>query len=587
MLVVLATAAVAIAVVLFSVARIDHQARGSARQSQAALTAARLHADLAEPTLHLANGYLALFFAPSFQALPDDVKLAVRDDVATALKGEAVQQSSAFPMPMGDKELLGLHDRFGAAMAGVAQLRVVTKEDFDLNSIAARSQEMKSAFEAYLGENSLGNYNSLFSSVIRLRAELNLMSNAIIGSLVPSQAELNESTTFARYSMVSALLVLIIITAIATFFIARMLYGVFRASERERRELRETTAALSYRNDQLTALYNVFTEITETLSLRYVVRATLREALKVMSADMVVMRRLKDDELVPLGGLTGEGVESENLEIVPLGDGPTGRAARRGRTVHIRQGAQDQIGPNANRYDRMESGIVVPLIVGARVVGTLACWSHRADAFTDEDERVLEMMASQVATAVIAADTTDTNDHRAHHDPLTGLPNRLQLNNDVSRELGSLAAVGRQAVVAMVDIDHFKRFNDEFGHRVGDVTLQKVASVLRTAVRDRDHVYRYGGEEFVIVFVDAGASEAVALAEHVRAAVESTPLSGDQLEPVGPVAISIGLAILPDHATDFGNLIEMADAAMYKAKQSGRNRVVLWQDEASVPSLVA
>jgi diguanylate cyclase (GGDEF)-like protein len=197
------------------------------------------------------------------------------------------------------------------------------------------------------------------------------------------------------------------------------------------------------------------------------------------------------------------------------------------------------------------------------------------------------MMASQVATAVIAADTTDTNDHRAHHDPLTGLPNRLQLNNDITQELDRLVSQGRQAVIAMADIDYFKRFNDDFGHRVGDVTLQKVASVLRTAVRDRDHVYRYGGEEFVLIFVDAGPSEAVALAERVRSAVANTPLSGDNLEPVGPVAISIGLALLPEHGTDFGELIELADAAMYRAKELGRNRVMLWQKEMGVRTLVA
>jgi diguanylate cyclase (GGDEF)-like protein len=318
-----------------------------------------------------------------------------------------------------------------------------------------------------------------------------------------------------------------------------------------------------------------------------VIKATLRESLKVMNANMIVLRLLKGEELVFAGALTDEDIEFETLPPVSLGEGPTGRAARRGRTVHIRENAQDLLGPSPDPTKRVESGIVVPLIVGARVVGTIACWSRRFDAFREEDARILEMMASQVATAVIAADTTDVNDHRARHDPLTGLPNRLQLADDINRELGSLVSQGRKAVVAMTDVDHFKSFNDDFGHRVGDVTLQKVASVLRTAVREGDHVYRYGGEEFVLVFVDAGASEAVALADRVRAAVESTPLSGDNLEPVGPVTISIGLSLLPDHAADFPSLIEMADNAMYRAKQMGRNRVVLWRETAEPATLAA
>ncbi len=142
-------------------------------------------------------------------------------------------------------------------------------------------------------------------------------------------------------------------------------------------------------------------------------------------------------------------------------------------------------------------------------------------------------------------------------------------------------------MIAIVDIDYFKRFNDDFGHRVGDVTLQKVATVLRNAVRGEDVVYRYGGEEFVIVFADAGEEEAVALAERVRTAVESTPLTGDQLEPVGPITVSIGLALLPGHGLDLAELIDIADRAMYQSKQSGRNRVTLWDSAAATTDAAA
>jgi diguanylate cyclase (GGDEF)-like protein len=135
----------------------------------------------------------------------------------------------------------------------------------------------------------------------------------------------------------------------------------------------------------------------------------------------------------------------------------------------------------------------------------------------------------------------------------------------------------------MVDIDHFKRLNDDFGHRVGDVTLQKVASVMRLSIRDADRIYRYGGEEFVIIFADVGRSEATVLAERLLRSVAETPLSGDQLEPVGPVTITAGLALMPEHGSDFGELIELADRAMYRAKESGRNRVVVWDESIMTP----
>jgi diguanylate cyclase (GGDEF)-like protein len=166
----------------------------------------------------------------------------------------------------------------------------------------------------------------------------------------------------------------------------------------------------------------------------------------------------------------------------------------------------------------------------------------------------------------------------AHHDALTGLPNRRQLNVDIQGRLAQLTASGRCAVVAMADIDHFKHFNDHFGHQVGDTTLQQVASVLRKAVREKDYVYRYGGEEFLVVFADTQPSEALALAERLRLAVEAAPLGGEALEPVGPVTISIGLAFVPEHGSDIEGLIALADKAMYKAKVAGRNRVEVWNE---------
>jgi diguanylate cyclase (GGDEF)-like protein len=308
-----------------------------------------------------------------------------------------------------------------------------------------------------------------------------------------------------------------------------------------------------------------------------------------MNATMVVLRLLQGSDLVVVGNLTNVGKEVPNMGPVPLGEGPTGRVARRGRSMRIGHGAQSLLGPSTDPDDPnsgVESGIIVPLIVGARVVGTLACWSQGQDAYSEEDEKVLEMMASQVATAVVAADHAETSERRAMHDPLTGLPNRRQLTEDISSQFSGLGEVGRRAAVAMIDVDHFKRLNDDFGHRVGDVSLQKVASVMRNAMREGDMIYRFGGEEFVAIFKGAAGQEALAAAERLRSAVESTPLTGDHLEPVGPVTISIGVALMPDHGTDVNSLIEMADKAMYRAKVQGRNRVEVWEEE-SLPGSVS
>jgi diguanylate cyclase (GGDEF)-like protein len=225
----------------------------------------------------------------------------------------------------------------------------------------------------------------------------------------------------------------------------------------------------------------------------------------------------------------------------------------------------------------LESGVITPLIVGARVVGTMSCWSRKESHFNIDDERLLEMMASSVATAIVASEAVETSDRHAHIDPLTELPNRRQLNEDLHGVLANLNSNSRKAVIAMADIDHFKRFNDDFGHKMGDVTLQTVASVLLKAKREGDHIYRYGGEEFVLIFVDADRDEAEALAERLRAAVEATRFEVEGQRHPGQVTISLGLACLPFHGEHVGNLIELADIAMYQSKTTGRNQVTVWE----------
>ena len=301
----------------------------------------------------------------------------------------------------------------------------------------------------------------------------------------------------------------------------------------EREAMAAATETLRQRNAQLTSLHHVFSEMTETLTLQNVVRATLRETHQIVSADMVVMRKLDADQLVVIGAMASGGIEIEGLEPVDVsGDGPTSRVARRGRSLRIDSDGELTMGRRPNTREPgspssqtgrgpLESGVITPLIVGARVVGTMSCWSHLKNHFTVEDERLLEMMASSVATAIVASEAVAKSERHAHIDSLTELPNRRQLNEDLDGVLADHSNLGEQAVIAMADIDHFKRFNDEYSHRLGDIILHAVAEVLNDGMRDSDRIYRYGGEEFVMVFSDVSHEDAVQIAERLRASVES------------------------------------------------------------------
>jgi diguanylate cyclase (GGDEF)-like protein len=162
----------------------------------------------------------------------------------------------------------------------------------------------------------------------------------------------------------------------------------------------------------------------------------------------------------------------------------------------------------------------------------------------------------------------------ATHDGLTGLANRRLLVEMLPRVLANARRRRRSLCVLMLDLDHFKRVNDQFGHAVGDQTLRAVADVLRAEVRAGDFPARYGGEEFVVVCEDAESSVGMEIAERLREAVSE--LEGSRLGHPTQQTVSIGVAELnPADGDDVELLLRRADAALYRAKNEGRDRVVL------------
>ena len=162
---------------------------------------------------------------------------------------------------------------------------------------------------------------------------------------------------------------------------------------------------------------------------------------------------------------------------------------------------------------------------------------------------------------------------RATTDPLTGLLNRAAFEERALAELARAGRTGRSLAVAMLDVDHFKSFNDRFGHLAGDAALTAVARSVARTVRGIDAAGRYGGEEFIVLLVEADAEAALHAAERIRAAVASL---GPPRIPTG-VTVSAGIAT---HRGDFErtsleSLVARADAALYAAKKAGRDRVVL------------
>ena len=163
---------------------------------------------------------------------------------------------------------------------------------------------------------------------------------------------------------------------------------------------------------------------------------------------------------------------------------------------------------------------------------------------------------------------------QATHDALTGLYNRRFMDEAIRRELARANREGYPISLLMLDIDHFKDFNDTHGHEAGDQVLVALGELLHSNIRESDTACRYGGEEFVVILPGADVQDALSRAETIREAFASARIVSGNL--VLSATVSVGIAMYPSHCTSVDELLHTADAAMYMAKQSGRNRVQIW-----------
>ncbi len=186
--------------------------------------------------------------------------------------------------------------------------------------------------------------------------------------------------------------------------------------------------------------------------------------------------------------------------------------------------------------------------------------------------RLIETAAEQLAMALSNLQLQERLRIQSIREPLTGLFNRRYLEESLSRELARCARRGLPLAVMMLDLDHFKRFNDTHGHPGGDALLAGFGKLLQGLSRQEDIACRYGGEEFTLILPEASPQAALERAEQIRVAVEAMRVQhlGTDLPPV---TVSIGLAFAPDDGSDPESLVRHADRALYKAKSRGRNRV--------------
>lgn len=244
------------------------------------------------------------------------------------------------------------------------------------------------------------------------------------------------------------------------------------------------------------------------------------------------------------------------------------------------------VGATALRYDARVSLLAGLVAIVQYVALVLVAWfsfdlydptldRHGYGAFdwATQASRLLLLLVTMVLAMAIVLRSQRLR-RQSRSDRLTGLPNRSWFDERVEAELSRARRYRQPLALVMIDIDHFKRFNDSYGHSAGDIALRAVAHAIQDAIRQSDFVVRYGGEEFVALFPGMEPASAVARVEALRRDIEHLPLPLPRRAEVVHVTISAGVSVYGPDGTQAEDLLDRADARLFEAKNAGRNRVV-------------
>ena len=420
----------------------------------------------------------------------------------------------------------------------------------------------------------LGRRTALLSSA------LSALCYTLVIALVDGPAALDSATIVLRLGFLT-------ITAVFAGFLADRARGA--------------ESALAHQLDQARALNRASAALTGSLEWAVVVQQIAEQGRVLAGADAAILEFRR--ALPGLGGSAAGVAGARVTDVLPSGAFLTKLVLQGGLLaalpapgasvviLHDLAAADAVVGDHAGRLPR--GGLLrAPLLIqGGWVADLLLLRAMPGRAFTLADADIIRAFTNQVALTLENASLYGRAREQAATDPITGLPNHRALKERLDEELARAGRQGRPLCVLMLDLDHFKAFNDAFGHAAGDAALRAVAGELRGPLRRGAYAARYGGEEFVAVLPDTDLQAGSALAERLRATIAALverPAGERGREHLpGPLTASIGVAAFPDHGADREQLLQAADLAMYLAKHIGRNQVCLATDLGTARGLDA
>jgi len=230
-------------------------------------------------------------------------------------------------------------------------------------------------------------------------------------------------------------------------------------------------------------------------------------------------------------------------------------------------------------YEGMKNhgDIIVPLKTPNGISGVMFLHTEPNVNIREHDLDLLHTIGNQLGVAIENAKLYEQTKALSLHDPLTGLANRNMMDMELANSMARCRRTGEPLSLLMIDLDHFKRFNDTYGHTAGDDLLIALARILKYEIREVDLIIRYGGEEFLVIMPDTPIDVALRAAERIRKKVETGDFQVGEGQSTH-LTISLGAATSTDGSESPTILMTRADTALYLAKERGRNRVERWMN---------
>jgi diguanylate cyclase (GGDEF)-like protein len=329
---------------------------------------------------------------------------------------------------------------------------------------------------------------------------------------------------------------------------------------------------LREQDKEITLINRLTTIITSSMSIQEIFEGFVQELKKVVDIDWATIALIDGGELHFLALSSTIGSAWQTGGRITLEGTATEYACRSRQAVYEADLKRD------HRFWTWESHlqlgirsiVYLPLTIKDDSIGSLIVASRHPNAFTTKKIRLLEQVALQIATPIENSQLYARAEQRARIDELTGLFNRRHFEERLKEEIARHSRYGDIFSIFLLDLDNFKTYNDVYGHPAGDILLNQTGKTIRSSVRSADQAFRYGGDEFVVILPHTTMDDAWVVAERVRQTI------GEEMEKREiDITCSIGLASYPSDGVISGELITVADTALYFAKRTGGNRVYL------------